>query len=69
MQITDLSPTLANTSATDPNHSVSGRMLSIACAARRVSLVCRLVLKPLEINRRGRELDAINLATTASWPV
>jgi hypothetical protein len=32
VQITDLSPTLANTSVTDKNHSVTGRMLCIACA-------------------------------------
>lgn len=32
MQITDLSPTLANTRVTDNTRSVSGRMLSIACA-------------------------------------
>ena len=31
-QITDISPTSSNTAAPDVSHSVTGRMLSIACS-------------------------------------
>ena len=62
MQITDMSPTSANTSATDTNRCVSGRMLSIACAPD------GSVLFAGSYSNLWKSLDSGQSWTQLTWP-